>query len=108
MFLDGWEWELHSLPGGENVHSAVPHKHNVLHCGLIKTTQQELSNDLSASQVEELRVMEGLLYGYALLGFSLGPVNDKALLEICNLNVLFCNAMVFLGTQKARAVLNDV
>lgn len=41
--------------------------------------------------------------------FSLGPINDTTtLIEICKLNVLFCNAMVFLGTQKARAVLNDV
>lgn len=36
-------------------------------------TRQELAHDLSASRVEELRVKECLLYGYALLSFLWDP-----------------------------------
>ncbi|GMF14764.1 unnamed protein product [Phytophthora lilii] len=54
-----------------------------------ENARSEYMNESSPSRVATIRQKECILYGYSLLAFTLGPLDDEAAHEICELIVLF-------------------
>ncbi|CAH0519298.1 unnamed protein product [Peronospora belbahrii] len=54
-----------------------------------KDARVEYEQESSPCRIAEIRRKECVLYGFALLSYSLGPWNDEAAQEVCEMIVLF-------------------
>ncbi|POM69331.1 Hypothetical protein PHPALM_14391 [Phytophthora palmivora] len=56
------------------------------------TARQKYAGNYSTRRIAESRQKECILFGYALLAYTMGPWDDDAIQDVCELNVLFRNS----------------